>query len=306
MNRPCEEEKKDSTEEEATKVAEKREFSDSDSEDEDEELVDLPEEILEELGKDRSFESEKDLQKALNEIGYYDLRVVLVDKKPRQVMPGPQHDSFTGHFTNDFCVWARNKWGTCYGTSKIQLQNGASRDPDLSYWGYHKCTKVDSNTIEPIDHAGRPIPDVVVQFSWKNTWKYERGAINDMMNQGLESYGENRSRNCPRLGYLIKMRFSKKRRLDGGMKTQDVIGLDIYRLTHDTTVADALDPNNNAAEKWEYTPGGPDVLITIKPQDLGITGVWALLCGTYTIEASKLFQRMLRHHRKCQSLGYAL
>ena len=146
----------------------------------------------------------------------------------------------------------------------------------------------------PTNPFTSPIPDVVVQFNWKNTMAYEIGAIDDMMNRGLECYRGNLSQIRPRLGYLINVRFSRKRTMDGGMKTQDVVGLDIYRLTHGTTVADALDPNNPDAEHWRYSPGGPDVLITIKPQDLGITGVWALLCGSYTIEASILFKQLQR------------
>ena len=162
--------------------------------------------------------------------------------------------------------------------------------------------------MKPTNLERGAIPDVVIQFSWKNKKTYEEGAIDDMMNRGLEVDGGDPSILRPTLGYLIKVRFSKKRTLAGaikGSKTQDMEGLDIYRLSHGTTVADALDPNNHNAEHWRYFPGGPEVLITIKPQDLGITGFWAVLCGVYKIKASDLFGKMHRYQTNRQSAGLA-
>ena len=75
---------------------------------------------------------------------------------------------------------------------------------------------------------------------------YKEKALNDMMTKGLEQEGGTLSTTRPTVGYLIKVRFSKKRMLAGaikGDKTQDMLGLDIYRLSHGTTVADA--PRSN-------------------------------------------------------------
>ena len=281
----------------------KHEFSEDEDEDEDEELSDLPLEITKLLGKDK-FESEEELQKALNVACVGDLRVVLVDGKPRQVMPGEQHHQFTLELVGGFNIWARNKWGHSAGTYKIFLRNGRSHEPDISYWGYPLCKKnPETGLVRPVDAQ---IPDVVIQFSWKNQLDYEVNAIDDMMNQGLESSGEGPSMIRPRLGYLIKVRFSrihKKRTPAGVIRTQDMVGLDIYRLPYGTTVADARGANKHNAEHWCYVPGGPDVLITIKPEHLGITGLWAVLCGEYTIKASYLFKLMDEHHTKTQTKG---
>jgi len=161
----------------------------------------------------------------------------------------------------------------------------------------------------PLRPTDRSIPDVVINFSWKNPRSYEEEAIDDMMNRGLEQRNGTLSTDLPRLGYLIKVRFSKKRPLPNaiikGSKTQDMEGLDIYRLTHGTTIADACDPNNSMADHWRYFDGGPDVFITIKPQDLGITGVWAVVCGEYKIKASDIFYELNDYHTKLQSDGLA-
>ena len=68
-------------------------------------------------------------------------------------------------------------------------------------------------------------------------------------------------------------------------------GLDIYRLPHGTTIADARDPNKSNAQHWYYKPDGPEIYITITPQDLGITGLWAWICGEYKIKASAIFKK---------------
>ena len=82
-------------------------------------------------------------------------------------------------------------------------------------------------------------------------------------------------------------------------------GLDIYRLPHGTTIADAHDVNNPDAEVWQYVPGGPERTIVITPQDLGITGIWAVFRGEYRIKASELFQSMQKYHTERQTYGLA-
>jgi hypothetical protein len=158
---------------------------------------------------------------------------------------------------------------------------GRSRDPDLSYWGYSWCEKDCQSPAEP-----GLIPDVVIQFNWKNSKTYEENAvIDDMMNFGMERPNDLvASATRPTLGYLIKVRFSKKRKLETPVlatttdaitgittetiktkDTQDMNGLDIYRLAHGTSIA------AGTAVHERYLPGGPEVWIEISAQDLGIT-----------------------------------
>lgn len=283
--------------------------------DDSEELVDLPPEITKLIdgGEDRVFESEAELLAALENSGVGDLRVVLVDGKPRLVMPSDQHNSFTSIYVVKFLNFCNTlfwgKWGFCSGTHKIHLQPGGShlsRDPDLSYWGYPRCTKDKDGDLLPTNKGS--IPDVVVQFSWKNTKKYETEVIDDMMNRGLEHDHGALSTSRPTLGYLIKVKFSKKRALPGaikGSKTQDLEGLSIYRLPHGTTTDDAHDVNNNYAEVWDCFPGGPESFIVITPQDLGITGISAALYGEYKIKVSEIFQSMQEYQKERQAMGLA-
>ena len=271
-----------------------------------EELEDLPPEIADKIGKERCFESEEELQSALEEAGVGDLPVVLIEGKPRLVMPSDHHNEFTGRYNEDFLLgWAKNRWGTSRATHKIHLSNGRSRDPDLSFWGYPRCVRDHKGRLRPVPGS---VPDVIIQFSWQNKAQYEEDAINDMMNRALDEDHGSMSAILPTLGYLIKVRFSRKRTLPGaikGSKTQDMEGLDIYRLSHGTTVADARDPNNSNAQHWRYVPGGQEVVIAITPQELGITGVWSWLCGEYKIKASIIFDEMQQYHQQRQMKGLA-
>jgi hypothetical protein len=84
-------------------------------------------------------------------------------------------------------------------------------------------------------------------------------------------------------------------------KTQDVEGLDIYRLSHGTTLADARDGNNPNASYWRYEHGGPEHFITIAPGDLGIFR--AFFCGEYSLKASEIFKKMQRMQTSLQRDG---
>lgn len=85
----------------------------SDEEQAEEELVDLPMGIQEQLieGEDREFRSEEELFRAL-----VDARVVLVDGKARLVTPSDQHNVFTSacvanfHHRRNSEIWG--KWGS--------------------------------------------------------------------------------------------------------------------------------------------------------------------------------------------------
>lgn len=146
MNLPLGEEKKDEVGLTDEQVG-GNDREDDDSDDDSEELVDLPPEITQLIGEDRVFESEEELFDALEKVGVGDLRVVLVDRKPRLVMVTDQHNTFTTEYAiefHDFCNTMWGKWGCCSGTHKIHLPPGGthlSRDPDLSYWGYPRCSK---------------------------------------------------------------------------------------------------------------------------------------------------------------------
>jgi hypothetical protein len=291
-----------------SKNSKERQDSEDCEEDEDcedceaEELGDLPPDVACKIAD--SFNTEEELQTALDQAGFGDLPLILLeDGKPRLVMPSDQHNEFTRSYNTKFAVWARNRWGASGASHKIHLTNGRSRDPDVSYWGYPRCTKDVEGVLQPV--AGS-VPDVIIQFSWRNTQRYEEDAINDMMNRARDKQRGSKSTTRPTLGYLIKVKFSKKRRLEiNGSETQDMVGLDIYRLPHGTTIADARDPNNPNASLWHYVPEGPECLITITPGDLGITGFWALMCGEYRIKASVVFETMQKFHRERQAEGLA-
>lgn len=279
---------------------------DSDEEEEEEELVDLPPEVAKALGE-RVFESEEELVQALETAGFGDLPVLLVNGNPRLKMPSDQRNSFTTRYAihfNYYCMSGKmGRWGCCSGTHKIHLPHGRSRDPDLSYWGYPRCN---DGLLSPADRGS--IPDVIIQLSLKNKRGYEEDAIDDMMNNGLEHDHGPPSMTRPTVGYLIKVKFSKKRTLAGaikGSKTRDLVGLRIFRLKHGTTVNDAEGGNSPDAEAWDYIPGGPERFIVVSPQDLGITGMWALLFGEYKIKMSEVFQDMNEYHKRRQSKGLA-
>ena len=280
------------------------EEEEDEEEEEEEELTDLPEELTALVG-DRRFGSDDELQSFLDTVGFGDLKVVLVNGGvPRQVNPSHQHNAFKTRYLLDFLHWAKNKWGCATATHNIHTQNGGVRHPDLSYWGYPRC-RFDKGTLLPKNPGS--IPDVVIQLSWNRKNKKatydEDAAMNDMMNHGLEEQGRDLSMSCPRLGYLIKVRFSKKRRMPGGDTTQDIESLDVYKLPHGTTVTDAVN-GVNGAEMWNYDPAvGPDRMITITPKDLGITGFWAMVCGNHEIASSGVFRKLDKCHKHLQSLG---
>ena len=282
----------DAAEKDCTSANIDEEDNDSiESDETDEELGDLPSEIAEEIGKDRCFETEQELEDALDKAGVGDLPVVLVGGKLRLIMPSVQHNEFTTYYANDFTLnWAKDRWGLSSPTHKIHLSNGRSRDPDLSFWGFPRCIRDEEKNLSLAVKGS--VADVIIQFCWKNTQAYEENAIDDMMNLSLEKNRGDVSHARPSLGYLIKVQFSKKRKLPGGDKIQDMAGLDIYRLPHGTTIANACDPNNLNAQHWYYKPDGPEIYITITPQDLGITGLWAWICGEYKIKASAIFKNM--------------
>lgn len=264
-----------------------------------EEVVDLPPELARLIGS--QYQTEEQLQSDLVEAGIGDLPIILVSGKPCLLMPTDQHNTFTSQYVFKFSArWSR--WGFCTGTHNIHLTNGKTSLPDLSYWGYNRCEKDNQGDLKPINVARGSIPDVVIQFSWKNKKWYEEEKIDDMMSRGLGFDGGNRSQSHPRVGYLIKVQFSKKRELNGavkGTKTQDLVGLDIYKLPYNTTMQDAVN-NTNGASNWSYHPGDEDSEIVITPEDLGITGFWATICGSYKLSVAAIYEEMSNHQSERQ------
>jgi hypothetical protein len=158
--------------------------------------------------------------------------------------------------------------------------------------------------------TGSAIPYVVIQFSWKNETEYEEDAIDDMMNRALEEDHGVLSKTRPTLGYLIKVKFSSGDHCKGQGKVRKhkiCKALNIYRLPHGTTIADARDPNNPNASHYHYKPGDPEFFFTIIPGDLGITtGFWALVCGEYRIPASLVSEQRQKFHQERQAGGLAI
>lgn len=308
MDLQYDEEKKESSVEEAEEIGENLvDDGDDQSEEEDEEVVDLPSELATAL--DSTYPSEEALQYALDNAGIGDPPIIFVKGKPRMIMPSDQHNFFTSQYVDIFAMWSVTtwgRWGFCSGTHKIHLPNRKSRDLDLSYWGYPRCSH--NNNGHWVPTVRDSVPDVVIQFSWKNKKSYEEDAIDDMMNRGLETDGGAPSTIRPAVGYLVKVKFLRKRALSGaikGCKTQDIEGLDIYRLPYGTTIMDA-ESTTNGAEKWTYFPRGEGLNIVISPAELGITGIWAMLCGEYKIPLSEIYEEMNLYQKDRQRRGLAV
>lgn len=269
---------------------------------EEDEVVSLSSQLREIFGS-RTFHSEEELYGFMEKEGVGDARVILIKGKPRQIMPTDQHNKFT---SNEVYRFARlhGAWGYVTATHNVHLYNNSHREPDLSFFGYPRCVRDrEEGTWKPYDDGA--VPDVIIQFSWKNKKGYEEEAINDMMNFAREKERGSQSSELPRVGYLIKVRFSKKRPLPKavkGSKTQDLEGLDVYRLPKGTRIEDA-DKGVNGASKWTYFPTGGDREIKILPHDLGITGFWAFLWGGYSIKLSRLFKDLNDYHVQRQDNG---
>jgi hypothetical protein len=158
------------------------------------------------------------------------------------------------------------------------------RELDVSFWGYHKCERVGNRlSPKPTNPPNEVNPDVV---SWGASFDYGTHALNDVIIRS-ETFG---SDTAPRIGYLIKVR------------REGTPGLDVYKVPHGTTVDDAVN-NRNGAEHEAYNAGGPDIVITITPSDLGIdvpaSGIWGriwgriciMLCGNFEISMERLYRQ---------------
>jgi len=273
---------------------------------EDTELVPLTDELKAVFGE-RKFQTEEALHDFMNQEGIADFPVILVGKALYLRMPTSQHNKFTSEVVAKF-LRRHGDYGYVTGTHNVYLAEDKEykhREPDVSFFGAPRCVADEDGDLIP--YNGDAVPDVVLQFSWRNAGGYEEDAIDDMMNYAVETERGPATLNHPRVGYLIKVRFKKKRTLPNaleGSKTQDIGGLDVYRLPRGTTVDDAIN-GNNGASKFTYTPDDSDQnqTIDINPQDLGFTQPVAW--NGYQILVYRLFNEMNAYHKNRQRRGLA-
>lgn len=271
---------------------------DEDPEDfgDDTELVPLTDDLKNVFG-DRKFETEEALHDFMDKEGIADVRVILVGEELYLRMPTDQHNRFTSRTIFKFAS-RHGSWGYVTGTHNVHLSTNRHREPDVSFFGAPRCVADEDGDLGPYDDGA--VPDVVIQFSWRNKRGYEEEAIDDMMNKAVEIERGPPSSTCPRVGFLIKVRFKKKRTLTGalkGSKTQDIGGLDVYRLPRGTTVEDALN-GMNGASKSTYVPGDADLCIDITPQDLGFDKPVAW--DGFQIQMSRVFNEMDEYNKRRQ------
>jgi hypothetical protein len=265
----------------------------------DTELAPLTEELKEVFG-DKQFQTEEELYGFMDQAGIADFPIILEGQALYVRMPTDQHNKFTSNIVAKF-LRRHADWGYVTATHNVHLATTTNkhREPDVSFFGSPRCVLDADGDLVPYDDGA--VPDFVIQFSWRNKRGYEEEAMDEMMNDAAEIERGPASATCPRVGYLIKVRFKKKRTLANavkGSKTQDIGGLDIYRLPHGTTIEDAINARDGAS-KFTYVPGGPDYNISISSQDLGLTSPQVAWNG-FEIRASRIFDDMDAYHKKRQ------
>lgn len=273
---------------------------------EDTELVPLTDELKDVFGE-RKFQTEEALHDFMDQERIADFRVILVGEALYLRMPTDQHNDFTSSVCFKFAK-RHGDYGYVTGTHNVHLSVAKEykrKEPDVSFFGAPRCVPDEDGDLVPYNKGA--VPDVVLQFSWRNARGYQEDAIDDMMSYAVETERGPATLTHPRVGYLIKVRFKRKRTLPNalkGNKTQDIGGLDVYRLPRGTTVDDAIN-GNNGASKFTYTPDDSDQnqTIDINPQDLGFTQPVAW--NGYQILVSRLFNEMNAYNKDRQRQGLA-
>jgi hypothetical protein len=255
------------------------------------ELEELPDEL--ESLRGQIFQNQDELLKAIDDLGFGDLSVILNDDgKAYLFMPGDKHDRAIALIAYNFTEWAANWKGRAADCCNIVINQTkpivpmvplpthmfSRRRPDVSFWGDHKCKRSKRNKLLP-KPASPPNgdyvnPDFVIQFSSTTPLSYETYALNDMMNRS-ESFGTDTP---PCMGYLIKVRVGA--------------GFDVYKVPQGTSVDDAKN-NMNGAQHIVYNVGQADVVIKITPSDLGIPheGIWnCMFYGNFEISLEELYE----------------
>ena len=122
-----------------------------------------------------------------------------------------QHNNFTSTIVAKF-LRRHADWGYATATHNVHLATtNKHREPDVSFFGSPRCVQDADGDLVPYNRGA--VPDVVIQFSWRNKRGYEEEAMDEMMNDAAEIERGPASATCPRVGYLIKVRFKKKRTL---------------------------------------------------------------------------------------------
>lgn len=216
--------------------------------------------------------------------------------------PTDQHDRFTSRTIFKFAS-RHGQFGCVTGTHNVHLSltnDFRHQEPDISFFGAPRCTEGKDGDLGPHDDGA--VPNVVIQFSWRNKRGCEEDATAEMMNDAVDIKRGPKRVTCPRVGFLIKVRFKKKQTFQNALKrskAQDMGGLDLHWLPHDTTVDDAIN-GTGGASKVTYVPGGPDHHIDITTQDLGFPGAPPVAWNGFQIQMSLTFVEMDTHHKKRQ------
>jgi hypothetical protein len=98
-------------------------------------VMPLPPQLAEIFGDHTTFDTEESLHQFMDENGIGDLRIALVDGKPRLVTRTDQHNAFTSQLVFEFVV-LHGKWGIASGTHNVHLSTNSHREPDVRFFGY--------------------------------------------------------------------------------------------------------------------------------------------------------------------------
>lgn len=205
-------------------------------------------------------------------------------------MQDPEHNRATRFIRNELekyrTGWISGSWGICDQDNVQQINKltpsgkTAKREPDVNFWSYKRCTKIDGElTVKRRPGSRFDVdPDVFFQFSWGNKEGKEFAAMNDMLCIG----GVGAGNTGPRVGFLIKTRKA------GGAE----IGFDVYKVYNGFKVDDSI-ARTNGCECFYYDGSGTeDVIIEVTPEDFGFEGVWANLCPSFKLSLAKLWSRV--------------
>mmetsp|Transcript_14316 Transcript_14316/g.39819 ORF Transcript_14316/g.39819 Transcript_14316/m.39819 type:complete len:295 (+) Transcript_14316:100-984(+) len=238
---------------------------------------------------DRRFESLDEVHDLLGELGLTDSKYKL-NNDGFAVMPGKRHNRGTKHLGKQLDGWNKGwskgwlgSWGEVSNDNVMQVPGFTpsgrhkQREPDVAFWAYPRCEKIDGTYVamDRPDGANFDVdPDVVFQFSDGNTFAKEEEAMNLIMIGGIGAGNEG-----PRVGFLLKLR----------EVAGNTMGIDIYKVPHGRTVADAMNQANGATH-IVYTHGqAADVIIETTPEEMGIDGIWTHLCPSFKLSMKKLW-----------------
>jgi hypothetical protein len=233
----------------------------------------------------RCYGSLDELHDTLEELGCSDWKFKL-DENGFAVMPGYFQNNATEYFRDRLDAWSKGwvgRWGKARSKNVMQVPGFTptgrqrQREPDVAFWGYPLCEKIEDLYMpkDRPDGADFSIdPDVAFQFSYGTSFPTEEANMDLIMAAGIGKGNQG-----PRVGFLIKIQFA----------SGNAVGMDIYKVPHNCTVADALNQTNGATH-MTYTHGqAADLSIEISPEEMGIEGMWAHICPSFKLSMKKLF-----------------